>query len=311
MNSSSLDRRTRPPDARFTDWTAPDGWSLRRMDWPQPEGAAPRGTLVFAGGRGDFIEKYLEPLGHWRTRGWNLVSFDWRGQGHSRGEIVGGNFTDFDPLVVDGAALLADVIAHQPGPHVAIGHSMGGHILARILAEHRPPLAAAVLVAPMLGINTAPVPEWLGRMTAATMAACGGAHVRAWAENAPDGLAKIRQANLTTCPDRYADEGWWHGQEPRFHLGPPSWGWLAAAFRSMDRQDEAALRSIAVPVLIVATDADRLVSPERIRRAADLIPDVQLEMVPNAAHELLREADPVRTRALARIDAFLDARAPA
>lgn len=306
MDSINLDPRRHPDGATFSTFTAPDGWTLRRLDWPRPN---PRGTLVFAGGRGDFIEKYLEPLGHWHGRGWSIVSFDWRGQGHSRGDIAGGNVADFDPLVADGAALLDAVIADGPGPHVAIGHSMGGHLLTRILAERRPALAAAVLVAPMLGIRTAPVPEWLGRTAAATATVCGAGDVLAWSESGPEAMSKLRMANLTSCPDRYADEGWWHGQEPGFRLGPPSWAWLAAAFRSMDRLDEAALRAISVPLLIVATERDRLVSLAPIQRAAGLIPDAELAMIPDAAHEILREADPMRSEALARIDAFLDARA--
>ena len=43
-----------------------------------------------------------------------------------------------------------------------------------------------------------------------------------------------------------------------------------------------------------------------IRRAVRLLPDARLlEFGPEAAHEILREADPVRDRALARIDSFL------
>lgn len=311
MNSINLDRRRHPAGARVSTFAAPAGWTLRRLDWPQRNGAAARGTLVFAGGRGDFIEKYLEPLGHWHGCGWNVVSFDWRGQGHSRGDIVGGNFTDFDPLVADGAALLDSVLAERPGPHVAIGHSMGGHLLARILAERRPALAAAVLVAPMLGINTAPTPEWLGRMAAITMSGCGLGNVLAWSEAGPETMSKLRAPNLTSCPERFADERWWHDQEPGFRLGPPSWAWLAAAFRSMNRLDEAALKSIAPPVMIVATERDRLVSPAAIRRAAGLIPRAELAMIDGAAHEILRERDPMRSEALARIDAFLAAHAPA
>ena len=29
------------------------------MEWPQPKGRPVRGSLLFAGGRGDFVEKYL------------------------------------------------------------------------------------------------------------------------------------------------------------------------------------------------------------------------------------------------------------
>ena len=41
------------------------------------------------------------------------------------------------------------------------------------------------------------------------------------------------------------------------------------------------------------------------------LPDAELLMFPSAAHEILREEDAVRLAAHERIDAFLDARAPA
>ena len=135
----------------------PDGWTYRRMDWPQPSGAAPRGSLLFAGGRGDFIEKYLEAYHHWHRRGWNVAAFDWRGQGASQGGGKGAGQTSFDLLIDDLEALLADWRASHSGPHVAVAHSMGGHMLLRTLAERRPALDAAVLVAPMIRVNSAPL----------------------------------------------------------------------------------------------------------------------------------------------------------
>ena len=59
-------------------------------------------------------------------------------------------------------------------------------------------------------------------------------------------------------------------------------------------------------MLLLATDADRLVSTAAIRRAARLLPHATLHVYPDAAHEILREPDDVRLDALARIDAFLD-----
>ena len=55
------------PEPKFTTGRAPDGGRCRRMDWPQPAGAKARGSLLFAGGRGDFIEKYLEAYAHWHA----------------------------------------------------------------------------------------------------------------------------------------------------------------------------------------------------------------------------------------------------
>ena len=69
-----------PDDAVLSDWPAPDGWTLRRLDWPSPGG---RGRMLFQGGRGDVIEKYLETFAHFHARGWSVTSFDWRGQGGS------------------------------------------------------------------------------------------------------------------------------------------------------------------------------------------------------------------------------------
>src|ERR1051325_1370230 len=96
-------RRSHPSGARFSRWATPDGSSLRRMDWPQP-GKTARGSLIFAGGRGDFIEKYLEAFAYWHGRGWSVTSFDWRGQGASQSH--GFELDSFDVLVEDFDSLL-------------------------------------------------------------------------------------------------------------------------------------------------------------------------------------------------------------
>lgn len=307
MDVAQLDRRTIPADARYSFWRGPDGWPLRRFDRPAPSGIPARGSLLFAGGRGDFIEKYLESLGHWHALGWAVTSFDWRGQGDSRGSIVGGHLDSFDPLVTDCAALIAEWVEETPGPHVAIAHSMGGHLLLRTIAERQPKLTAAVLVAPMIGVNATPIPAWLGRLVAATLSRIGWHERRAWKRNErPSPAGSSRQAYLTSSHDRYADELWWKAERPGYDLGPPSWGWMAAAYRSMAKLTPAVLSRIALPVLILGTERDRLVSPTAIGRAAKLMPRAELFMFQNSAHEILRESDPIRLEALARIDAFLD-----
>lgn len=300
--------------ATLTAWQAADGWQLRRIDWPQPAGTQPRGSLLFAGGRGDFMEKYLEAKAHWHAGGWNVTSFDWRGQGASQGATVPkvrGHLASFDPLVADLAALMEGWFAATPGPHVAIAHSMGGHLLLRTLAEHRPPIQAAVLVAPMIGINASPIPMWLGRRIARLFSAVGLRERRAWRHNERPALpGSPRQAYLTSCPDRYADELWWRERQPEFGLGPPTWGWLDAAYRSIAGLTPERLSTVRTPLLILGTERDRLVSPNAIKRAAAILPEAELVMFPAAAHELLRESDPVRLEALRRIDAFLDRHAP-
>lgn len=307
MKANVFDRRAHPPGAEFTTWQASDGWPIRRMDWRHAGSEPPRGTLVFAGGRGDFIEKYMEPLAHWHALGWNVVSFDWRSQGESRGHIKGGHLDSFDPLVEDAASLLKEVIETSEGPHVAIGHSMGGHLLLRVLVEHRPALAAAILVAPMIGINTSPAPAWASQTLAQGMAMAGMSRVPAWSsEFDPSPSGSSRQSILTSCGERYSDEIWWMEQQPGFALGAPSWGWLDAAYRSMALLTPEKLKHVETPVLLLGAERDRLVSADSIRWAAGLIPNAELTMLSDAAHEILRETDEVRLGALGRIDTFLD-----
>ena len=305
MENETSYRRSHPPGARFRTWTAPDGWPVRRMDWPQPDGASPRGSLLFASGRGDFIEKYLEALAHWHERGWNVAAFDWRGQGAS--QDTGFAFESFDVLIDDLAALLDDWRAETPAPHVAVGHSMGGHLLLRTLVERKPALDAAVLVAPMIVVNSSPIPDWLAPDMADAMCRLGFGAISMWkAPPAPGGAGSQRQRILTGSLERYADEAWWWAKHPGWNLGPPSWNWMRAAFRSAGVAfTPERLAGVKLPVLLIGTERDRLVSPAAIRRVAGELADAELEMYPDAAHEILREADPVRLAALARIDAFL------
>jgi lysophospholipase len=135
----------------------------------------------------------------------------------------------------------------------------------------------------------------------------GMSRVPAWSDNFdPSPAGSTRQHILTSCTDRYSDEIWWLQQQPEFALGPPSWGWLNAAYRSMALLTPEKLRSVDLPILLLATERDRLVSASAIRQAAGLMPHAELAMIADAAHEILRERDDLRRQALERIDAFLE-----
>jgi lysophospholipase len=270
------------------------------MDWPA-RGTA-RGNLLFAGGRGDFIEKYLPSLHHWRSRGWNVTAFDWRGQGGSQREGGTSNPASFDPLIDDLAGITADARAD-----VVIGHSMGGHLVLRALAEGRLEVGRVVLVAPMIEINSAPFPAATAAPLAEFMCLTGLRDVPMW-KTPPPGTPwwKRRQASLTRSADLYSDELYWWEREPGFHIGPPSWGWTRAAYRSAASWfTPEKLAAIETPILILAAARDRLVSAAAIRRVAAALPRAELHVYAHAAHEILRDSDDVRLDAYARIDAFL------
>lgn len=309
MASSLSSRRSYPSGSRFEAVATRDGWPLRSFEWPAT-GVA-RGSILFQGGRGDIIEKYLEVFDHWHRLGWNISAFDWRGQGGS-GRLAAdahvGHCVDFGVWVDDLAEFVADWTARAPGPHVIMGHSMGGHLVLRALAEKRILPDAAVLVAPMLGFET-------GALPLRVVAAAVRQFARFWPERAawkvnerPAPRGASRQKFLTSDVDRYNDELWWKQEKPELELGPPSLKWLEQAYGSaLGLESSRGIEEIRPPVLLIGTFGDQLVSPSAIPRFADRIPNATLKMFDaSVAHEILRERDGPRDEAIALIDALLE-----
>ena len=98
----------------------------------------------------------------------------------------------------------------------------------------------------------------------------------------------------------------------RGRCGPGSWGWVERAYASVRRLEEAGVvEKVQVPVLVLSTSTDKLVSHPAAVRAAQRLPKGELlAFGKEAHHEILREVDPVRDRAMAGIAEFLDRVAP-
>ena len=307
---AAVDRRAIPPDATESRWIAPDGHAIRRIDLLSAQSPA-RGSILFLGGRGDFYEKYLETLAYWSDAGWRVTAADWRGQagsGRFGTDAVTGHIGDYAQWVDDLAALWSQWLAETPGPHVLAGHSMGGHLILRAAAEGKVAPDGLVLVAPMLGLGGR-MPPLLMHCVARMMSAIGDVRRPAWKWSEIPGEPPASRAHLLTHdPARYEDELWWRGQRPELVMGPGSWGWVERGYASMRAlHAPGVLENMMVPTLILATTEDKLVSYTAIAAAAARLPNAELVTFgEEARHEILRESDPARTRALEAIDTFLD-----
>ncbi len=305
-----FDRRAIPAEAQESRWTAPAGHQIRRIDWA-PASEPPKGSILFFPGRGDFYEKYLETLDYWARTGWRVTAADWHGQagsGRLGKDAVTGHVGDFADWVNDLAAFWTDWKASTPGPHILAGHSMGGHLILRATAEGRVDPDGLLLSAPMLGFTASILPDSVMHLAARAMKSLGDPARPAWKWSEKPGEPPESRAHLLTHdPDRYADEMWWRQMRPELVMGPGSWGWVERAYASMRGLfAPERLEAVKVPVLILATDNDKLVGYAAIARAAQRLADVELvRFGKEARHEILREADPVRDRAIAAADAFL------
>lgn len=313
--NSALMRQAMPIDeALMESWPAPDGWPLRRVRLPGSGKA--RGSLLFIGGRADHIEKYDEALLDWVDAGWDVESVDWRGQGGSGRMIAGsalGHAEDFACWLEDIEAYVAEWRGRTRGPRVIVAHSMGGHLVLRALAEGRLEADAVALSAPMLGIRAGPLPQWLaGRIAAAACALGLGERAVGREPVVTIGETSPLPTTLTHDRERFLREARFEMERPDITLGPPTWGWLHAAFRSLNWMARpGTLERIATPLLILASEGDRIVSTPAILRAAARIQGARTHVYgAEAAHEILREVDAVRDDALARINLFFAEHAP-
>ncbi len=317
LKTKPFDRRAIPVDAREGMWQAADGHQIRHIEWPAPPTDAPmRGSMLFMAGRGDAYEKYLESFEHWRVQGWQVGAADWRGQGGSGrlgNDNTTGHIDDFDLWIADLGAYWHEWAERREGPLVLVGHSMGGHLAIRAVIDQAldPKPDALVLSAPMLDTFPEILPLPVKRGFAGLMAWIGDPKRPAWKmSEKPGAKPGMRNTLLTHDEDRYADELWWRVHRPELALGPGSWGWVREAYESTAKIfAPGVLEGVELPVFVVATEADRLVSPAAIRAAIARLPDVShLSFGKEARHEILRETDEIRDRALSAIDAFLDER---
>lgn len=308
-------RRCLPPGGLIGTWRAVDGCRLRVAHWPGPAAAASSGgTILFLNGRGDFIEKYAESYWAFRDWGYAIATLDWRGQGLSdrfAGDRERGHQQDIGQLVADVAAWI-DAEGHDwPRPLHLVAHSMGGNIALRLLHDHPGLVERAVVMAPMLGIRTRPLPVAVARRLARWQVARGHGFDFALAQGPYGEMARSvhRQRNLTGDAERFDDEHWWISGNPDLSVGGVTYGWLDAAFRSIDCvRAPGYLEAIATPVLILAAGIERLVDSAAAIAAATRLPRGTARLMEGGRHELVREVDSIRLETFGQIRSFLAGR---
>lgn len=128
----------------------PDGLTLQMREWARPDA---RGSVLIVHGLGEHIGRYEHVAAQFNAWGWNAIGYDQRGHGASEG--ARGALARDDDLLRDLALAVDAVRAKHPGPLVLLGHSLGGLVVARFVAERLRAVDALVLSSPALdaGMN--------------------------------------------------------------------------------------------------------------------------------------------------------------
>ena len=108
-----------------------DRIALYLHEWPAP-GAA-RGTVLVVHGLGEHIGRYHALAAELNAAGWHVAGYDHRGHGRSDGKR--GRIPDAESMLRDLAAVIDHFRERFPGPLILLGHSMGGLVIGRFVAE--------------------------------------------------------------------------------------------------------------------------------------------------------------------------------
>ncbi len=122
--------------------TTADGLALHLHTWPEPAAPA-RGSVLMVHGLGEHGGRYAHVAAHLTQAGWAVAGYDQRGHGRSGGPR--GGMAGADSLLADLGLLIGHTRSRLPGPLVLLGHSMGGLVAGRYVAE---------------GLSAQPAPWW-------------------------------------------------------------------------------------------------------------------------------------------------------
>jgi len=287
------------------------GASLRAARFPAAPDVPAQGVCVLLNGQTEFIEKYFEVIDELRGRGFAVATMDWRGQGDStrmtqdsRKSFVG-DFSEYDN---DLDTLLNWIVTPMLGPGekpVALAHSMGGHILLRRLAGRPASFRACVLSAPMIAISFRGQREFLVRAVTQYHIWRGKHAGWVWGMEARDPHKVTFASQLVTSdPQRFERTQTLLREHPDLRLAGATWGWLAAALRSMDwLKDKAA--TITTPLLVVGAGKDRICVTPQTKAFAGRLPDADYVEIKTAEHEIMMERNPIRAEFWSAFDAFM------
>jgi lysophospholipase len=282
------------PDHGKAEWfSGADGATLRAAFF-SPEGS-PRGSVVVSPGRSEPIEKYFEVVQDLLDRGFVVVVHDWRGQGLSHRALpdrLKGHAAGFREFLGDYQALLAAFETRLPRPWIAVGHSMGGCLTMLALATGESRFSAAVLSAPMLGLNTGGKPAGPARGLAWLMSRSRFKGDYVLGDVGDPFTHSFPRDALTHDAARYARHQAQIRANPEIALGGITWGWTDFAFAACAfLRRTKGVEAVSIPVTVVGAGEDSRVLVADEKSIAGRIPKGRYVEIPDAFHEILIETD--------------------
>ena len=254
--------------------------------WPNaPENA--RAAILLLHGLGEHMGRYGHVASALQAAGYAVFGYDHHGHGLSSG--LRGNLLSPSQLLDDARFVIEHVRTLTPAPMVLLGHSMGGLIAARAVANALPHIDALVMSSPALGAQTNLIQKIL-------LATLPKVFPHIWVDNGVKSAWVARDAKVVRA---YLEDPLVHRQ---ISAG------LAAWILKEGTQTVAQASAWSTPTLLLYAGQDQLVLPQASAEFARLAPTqvVQSHCFNVMYHEIFN--DPEKALVLTKLLTWLDNR---
>ncbi|HIE50050.1 MAG TPA: alpha/beta hydrolase [Gammaproteobacteria bacterium] len=304
-------RGYQPPDGGESFYyQVENGVNLRVAIWNK---SSDKGTILLQSGRTEFIEKYYEVIQEFIQRGFCIALMDWRGQGLSdriSKDVHLGHVKDFSDYDSDFINVIEKVYEDLcPKPWIAMGHSMGGCLVASAAAKNTELFDAVILCAPMLSLQ---MPSFAKKsLSVVGLIAKIGFGEKAlerpqWHEKKGWHQRPFEENNVTSDEARYERSEKLIRKDENLAIGGLSISWAYEALkRTKEMNSPGWIKNIRQPVLLLNATKDKLVNPNENLKICSQSDKVVIANI-KSEHEILMETDFIRQQAWEAIDKFIE-----
>lgn len=298
-------------DGYFNGVPGPDGNALK-IHYAVFQVPNEKGAIVFLPGRTEPILKHAENILDLMNQGYSVYAIDHRGQGAS-GRMTPdpqmGYVEYFKDYVTDVTTFVNTVVV--PGKHsnlFLLAHSLGGGIAAEFVFENPDMFKAVVLSSPMLGINTAPYPEFVAQNIADPVCQdAGQAMTFAIGQTDFDPTAQFTDPSndVTRSLARFTVKMEMFNANPTLQLGGVSYRWLCESLGETLHLQTLGTFSNTPTLLFQAGNDDVVTLPAENQYCNDAAA-CQIQPYSDSYHEVLSERDSIRNDALSKTVRFFN-----
>ena len=298
-----------PENPRAGYIRASDGVKIRYARW-QATLRPRKGTVLLLHGRAEYIEKMFETVGELQKLGFDVLTFDWRGQGGSARLLRDkrrGFVDSFDQYIDDLDSVMEKVaLPDCPGPYYILAHSTGSLISLLAAPGFGNRIRRMVLCAPLLqlgdmGFSQTTLKYYTGLLSTiglGTTYIAGGPY--------PQEARPFIGNKLTSDINRFNRSREFAKIHPELTIGGPTASWLYAAIKAMERLHEPEYYGhITIPTLLISAGNDQVVNLQAIESLGSHLRSGSALTIDGSKHELLHERDIYREQVLAAFATFV------